>query len=136
MRNDRAWSGGVGERAGWIIRALHVAFVAFVALAPFSRNARALALHYVMVPLLWAHWATNDDSCALTLLETKVRGVETDRSFFHALVGPVYRVSDASLRTACWVASAALWAITASKVSPRDVLGVMGETFTGVTTTR
>lgn len=109
----------------WAIRFLHVAFVAFVVLAPFSNDPRALVLHVLMLPLVWVHWVLNDDSCVLTILEQRLRGVTTKTSFFHALVSPVYSPPDASVRRVCWVGSMVLWIIAASKVQARDMVNVL-----------
>lgn len=108
--------------ASTLIWVLHVAYVAFVALAPFGSNRTLLVLHALTTPMVWVHWLLNDDQCALTVLEKAVRGVDDDRSFFHALVSPVYKVRDADLRAACWVASLALWAVTVSKLTWTDVV--------------
>lgn len=111
----------------WVVSALHWAFVIFMAWAPFSSNRTALVMHALVTPFLWLHWILNDDTCALTLLEKKIRGLEDDsHSFFYALVSPVYKVRDADVRVACWVASIVLWLITISKVRWADVLDVFG----------
>lgn len=110
--------------AALVVRALHVAFVAFMALAPFSGDRVVLVLHLVTTPFLWVHWLLNDDTCALTLLESRLRGVPAEASFVHSLVGPVYKLRDGDVRVACWVASVALWAVTLRKVGWRDVVAV------------
>ena len=107
---------------GWVIRALHWAYVAFVVLAPLSNNRAALVLHALTTPVVWAHWILNDDRCALTLLEKAVRGVDDDASFFHALVSPVFRVADGDVRAACWGASVALWLVTVHKLTWADLV--------------
>lgn len=114
------------ELAAGLVSALHLCFVVFMAWAPFSGNRAALVMHLVVTPLLWVHWSLNDDSCVLTLLETKLRGVDSSQSFVHSLVSPVYKVRDADMRAVCWVASLALWAVTLSQVGWTDVLDVLG----------
>ena len=123
MDFGRAYGPSAG-RLVWsgLIWVLHAAYIAFMALAPFSSSRTLLVMHALTTPALWVHWLLNDDQCALTMLEKAVRGVGDDRSFFHALVSPVYKVRDADVRAACWVASAALWAVTMSKVTWRDVV--------------
>lgn len=113
---------GSGRPVAWVIRAMHVAYVAFVALAPFSGNRAALVLHALTTPVVWLHWILNDDRCALTVLEKAVRGVDDDASFFHALVSPVFRVEDGDVRAACWVVSIALWAVTVNQLTWADVV--------------
>ena len=100
--------------AAWAVRVLHVALVAFVVLAPLVP--RLLPLHAALVPLLWLHWATNEDTCALTELEKRLRGVDEGDSFVHAVVGPVFRVQDSAVRRACWAVSAAAWAVTLARL--------------------
>ena len=104
---------GVFANIVWIV---HVLFVAWVVVAPFSRDAFTLVLHLIVMPFIFLHWATNDDTCALTLLERRLRGVDADHSFFHNLVSPVYKIRDEQLRPALWCAALALWLITLSKV--------------------
>jgi hypothetical protein len=105
-----------GEVWAWVVRALHVALVAFFVWAPFSRSDAALALHFVSMPFLWLHWVLNDDTCALTILESKLRGVPASRSFFHSIVSPVYKIRDEHVRLIAWGASVGLWLVTASRV--------------------
>lgn len=113
--------------AAGLISALHWAFVLFMAWAPFSSNRTALVLHLVVTPFLWLHWLLNDDTCALTLLEKKIRGLEDDsHSFVYNLVSPVYKVRDADVRTVCWMLSILLWLVTLSRVGWGDVREVMG----------
>lgn len=109
-----------------VIRALHLALLGFVALAPFTSNRTLLVLHVLLVPFLWLHWALNDDTCALTLLENRLRGVSSEQSFCHALVSPVYKIRDGTARAVCWVASVALWLLAVRKVGWEDVVAELG----------
>lgn len=112
-----------------LVSLLHWAFILFMLWAPFSSSRTALVLHLLVTPFLWVHWLLNDDTCALTLLEKKMRGLSDDgSSFFYALVSPVYKVRDGDMRVACWVASVALWLVTLSRVSRADVLDMFGFT--------
>lgn len=121
---DAGWGRGL---AATLISALHWLFVLFMVWAPFSSNRTALVLHLIIAPFLWIHWLLNDDTCALTLLEKKVRGIDDDsKSFFYALVSPVYKVRDEELRAVSWMASVLLWAVTLTKVGWADVTDVLG----------
>lgn len=102
--------------AGWVIWALHVAFVAYMAWAPFSHNEGALALSVMLWPLIWVHWVLMDDTCALTLLERRLRGVSSEKSFFHNLVSPVYKIRDEHVRMLAWAASVGLWLVSVARV--------------------
>lgn len=108
------------------IRVLHVAFALFMVWAPFSGcsgNTTALVAHALVTPLVWVHWALNDDTCALTVLEKRVRGCDDASSFMYHLVGPVYRMAtDADVRAWSWAVSVVLWTVSASQVSWADVV--------------
>ena len=117
-----AGGGGVGlasATAAGLVRVLHILLVAWVVLTPFLGSDPMLVLHLVFVPFLWLHWFLNQDTCALTVLEQSLRGVSADRSFFHSLVSPVYKIRDADVRAAAWVASVLLWLVTLRKVLAR-----------------
>ncbi len=105
-----------------LVWALHVAFVVWAVAAPFTNSAAMLVLHLITMPFLWLHWLVNDDTCALTLLERRLRGVECDDSFFHRLVSPVYKISDANVRLVAWAASVGLWLLTLKKVLARPAM--------------
>lgn len=76
-----------------IIFILHILFLLFMLIAPFTNNISTLILYAVIVPCLWIHWWTNNDICALTLLEKKIRGVSDKNSFMYNLVSPVYKAN-------------------------------------------
>lgn len=95
---------------------LHVLFVAWVAITPFTNNKPMLVLHLVVMPFLWLHWLLNNDTCALTVAERYLRGVDKSESFFHNLVSPIYVIKDDDLRGFCWLASFVLWLISLAKV--------------------
>ena len=113
----------------FMVWALHLAFVAFMVWAPFSGNETAVALHFVSTPFLWLHWALNDDTCALTLMERGLRGVPSEESFFHNLVSPIYKIQDSDVRSLSWIISILLWLVTLSKVLKRP--GMIRDVFTG-----
>lgn len=80
-----------------IIVVMHFIFVLFVVLVPFVGNNYFLILHSVAVPFMMAHWYMNDNNCALTLMEKKLRkvinnGQEPDPAdcFTYNLIAPVY----------------------------------------------
>ncbi len=74
-----------------LIFLLHVLLVLFVIIAPFTRDFRVQLIHAVVVPSILIHWAFNDNTCCLTVLEGCLRGgVPRDKLFFERLVGSVY----------------------------------------------
>ena len=102
---------------------LHILLVLWVIVTPFTNNEPMLVLHLLMIPFLWMHWLLNDDTCALTLIEQKLRGLDpsecAEKSFFFNLVSPVYKIQDDAMRQVAWIASIGLWMVTLGKVMRR-----------------
>jgi hypothetical protein len=60
------------------------------------------------------HWLLNNNTCALTTLEAKIRGVEdTGETFTGQFVNPVYELTDRKI----WVITGGLFLICALKLN-------------------
>ena len=105
-----------------IVFVLHILFVLWALIVPFTNNEPMLVLHMITMPFLWLHWWIHDDTCALTLAERYLRGVECKESFFHNLVSPVYKIEDQDVRQVSWWLSIILWLVTMSKVMARPAM--------------
>lgn len=57
-----------------------------------------LCLHIATSILLLLHWYVNEDECALTSIESYLRGVPSTNSFIYDLVSPVYKINDENLK--------------------------------------
>ena len=77
-----------------IIFALHTLLLLFLVIIPFVNNERLLQMYSILIPFIFYHWSVNDDTCAMTQLETYVTGKNKDETFFHRLVSPVYKMDD------------------------------------------
>ena len=102
-----------------VIWVLHMLFVLWVVVVPFTDNEPMLVLHLMVIPSLWTHWILNQDTCMLTITERYFRGCDSKESFFHNLVSPVYKIGDSAVQQAAWIASGILWSITLYKVMKR-----------------
>lgn len=102
--------------AALAVALVHLALIGFVVLAPFASDRHAVVAHLLLVPFLWIHWLLNDDTCFLTLVECRLRGLEQSQSFMHSLVSPVYKIRDDDLATLSWIASVALWLVSLARV--------------------
>jgi hypothetical protein len=77
------------------VKIIHTLFIVFVLLAPFSNIEILLTYHFIIVPFLWVHWYTNNDVCALTLIESKLRGIEnTSDTFIGSIINPIYKIQN------------------------------------------
>jgi len=86
-------SDGIAAAAN-IIKILHILFIAFVVLVPFFGTELFLSYHALTVSLMILHWITNNDICALTIFESRLRGIDENKSFTGKLVKPVYNLQD------------------------------------------
>lgn len=104
----------------YMIVVLHFVFVLFVVLTPFIGNNYFLLLHAIIVPFMMAHWYTNDNNCALTMMEKKLRlnlyGEEPDPNdcFTYNLIAPVYdfKKNNNDLSCVIYIVTIALWGYT------------------------
>lgn len=112
-----------------IIYIIHMAFIAWYMITPFTNNVPMLVLHFFTGPFLMFHWIVNRDECSLTLLEMKLRGIEKcNESFFWNVVSPIYKPrTDETGRQIIWVAAIVFWLVTVSKVLRHP--GMIGEVF-------
>ena len=104
----------------YLIVVLHFVFVMFVILTPFIGNNYFMVLHASIVPFMMAHWYTNDNNCALTLMEKKIRsnlyGTEPDPNdcFTYNLIAPVYdfKKNNCDISPIIYFVTCALWGYT------------------------
>jgi len=75
-----------------------------------------------MTGLIMLHWLMNNNVCALTTLEAKLRGVEdTGETFIGKFVNPVYELTDQKI----WVVTGGLFLIGALKLNKYHQFGLL-----------
>lgn len=107
-----------------IISIIHIMFILFVVIVPFTSNNYLLLLHAITIPFLLAHWVTNNNMCFLTLVEhnirTKLYGQETNRNeyFMVKLIEPIYdfKQNNQDFSTWIYIITIGLWFVTISKL--------------------
>lgn len=92
------------------VRVLHYLFMAFMVLTPFVGNELMLSYHFITVPFLLLHWIMNNDTCALTLMESKLLGLPEAQTFTGSVIKPIYNMHMES-KHYYWIAIA-LFAVT------------------------
>ena len=108
----------------YLIMLLHTLLVIFIVLVPFMGNNYLLLIHAVIIPFIILHWITNNNTCALTLAEYKIReylaGHPVDRSkcFMAKLIDPVYDFTHnhKSLSRITYFGAISLWAVSIYKL--------------------
>lgn len=80
-----------------IIKIIHLLIIAFITITPFTNIPFLLERHIILVPFLWLHWITNNDTCSLTVLESYITDTKVTDTFIHKIIGPVYNISNTEI---------------------------------------
>ena len=76
------------------IYVFHIMVVLFVLFAPFTNIPSLLILHITLGLSLIVHWKMNSNVCALSVLESQLRGMDRSDTFTHKFIAPLYEISD------------------------------------------
>ena len=96
-----------------IIYWLHILFIIFVVFIPLaSANEKWLCYHLLIVSLMMVHWIMNNNTCALTWMESKLTGEKKEKTFLGKLVNPVYQVTDKQI----WIITGILLMVSMLKL--------------------
>lgn len=82
---------------------IHVLFISFIILAPFSKSIYILLIHIIISIGVLTHWYTNSNICSLSLFESKLRNINYNETFMHRLVSPIYNISESELLKFCYL---------------------------------
>jgi hypothetical protein len=86
-----------------LIRILHIAIIMFILFVPICNLIPLLLLHITFCLSIYVHWACNNNVCALSLVESKLRGIPLEKSFVSNVVSPFYDVPDNWIKIALFV---------------------------------
>lgn len=108
----------------YLIVFLHFLFVLFVVVTPFIGNNYFLIIHALTVPFVMAHWYTNDNNCALTMMEKRIRfnlykeEPNPNDCFTYNLIAPIYdfKKNNNDLSFIIYAVTIGLWFCTLFKL--------------------
>jgi len=106
-----------------IILICHLIIVLFVVLTPFFNSNYLLFMHSIIVPFIMFHWVTNNDMCALTLMEKEIRkrlnkDSNGDDCFTCKIIEPVYNFKNTNNGKEKFIYGSTifLWIVSISKL--------------------
>lgn len=99
-----------------IVSVFHGLVVLFVIITPFFDIPYFLILHFTFCVSLLVHWYGNSNVCSLSMLESKLRGLDYTESFTHKFVAPIYDVSKTTWSRICYIVTIILMSISAYKI--------------------
>jgi hypothetical protein len=112
------------------IQIVHLLYLAFVVITPFTNNTQLLVIHSFTIPFMMIHWYLNDNTCALTVLEKTVRQQVTGSTdekdcFTCRLINPIYDFKQNYNRFSqlIYALTIGLWMITIYKLYRKKATG-------------
>lgn len=82
-----------------IIALLHLLFIIFVVTTPFVTDNPFFLLYYCLILFfVMIHWYLNNDTCVLTIIESKLRGKKDTETFMGRLIKPIYNISSKEIQ--------------------------------------
>jgi hypothetical protein len=112
-------NGGTNTLAN-CVSAFHLFIIIFVLAAPFSTAPYILILHITLGMSLLVHWAYNNDTCALSVIESRLRGLDYTQSYSHKFISPLYNISQTQWSHLVWTITIVAMCISAYKLYQSD----------------
>ena len=94
----------------------HTLIILFILFAPFIDIPAILILHITFSICLLVHWWANNNICSLSLLESKLRGMDHTESFTHKFIAPIYDISQTEWSRICIIITIILLCISSYKL--------------------
>ena len=98
------------------ISVFHLMIIIFVLLAPFTETPYIHILHVTLCITLFVHWAFNNDTCALSVIESKLRGLDYTDSYSHKFISPLYNISESEWSNFVWIITVIAMSISLYKL--------------------
>jgi hypothetical protein len=107
-----------------IVMIIHILFVLFVLITPFTNSNYFILMHSIIVPFIMLHWFLNDNTCALTTFEKKLREnvygvINLEKECFSCkIIEPIYDFKNNYKERAMfiYIVTFVLWFISISKL--------------------
>jgi len=107
-----------------LVALIHVLFIIFIVITPFTNSNYLLLMHSVMIPFMIFHWILNDNTCVLTMIERNLKksmykdNYNEENCFTCRLIEPVYNFVDDNKKfsTIIYVCVILLWMVSTGKL--------------------
>ena len=98
------------------IKLIHLLIIAFVLAGPLQKDIMILFIHNIFLPLIMLHWHLNNDTCAITIIESQIRKKlnptsTKDECISHQIISPIYNFLNLNIqyKTLIWGIIIILW---------------------------
>src|SRR6056300_714820 len=103
-----------------IIFIIHLVFLLWILIIPFTNDRRNLEFYSVLIPFIFYHWSVNDDTCALTQVEMMITGQKKEKTFMGRVVGPIYKMEENEINHLTKTVFFILWGIAQYRLGHFD----------------
>ena len=103
-----------------LIYVFHTLVILFILIVPFTNIVPLLVIHFVFAICLLVHWGLNENICALSVMESYLRGVERKSTFTHSFIAPIYDISDTEWGDLCTIVTIVLMFLSLYKIITSD----------------
>lgn len=82
-----------------IISFFHLLVILFIINVPLISNNPFVLMYYCFIIFfIMIHWQYNNDTCILTVIESKLRGKKDNDTYFGKLIKPIYNISSKEIQ--------------------------------------
>ncbi len=106
----------------FLVQFMHLLVVIFMITIPFQNQINLLLIHLSAGMSIFIHWFANNNTCFLSLVEAKLRGINIDHGFIHSIVAPIYDINKEQTNNIVNILLFSLMSISLYKVLTSDRL--------------
>lgn len=92
-----------------IIQILHLLLILYVLYGPLLKNPLNMFVYLLIIPMLVLHWVFNNNSCMLTILESKMRNISLDKGFIYRVITPIFKINHLELSNVIYFVTITWW---------------------------
>ena len=98
------------------VQFVHLLGILFIVIMPFTHEINWLVVHVSACMSIFTHWMANDNTCFMSLVEAKLRGIPKDHSFIHSMVAPIYDMNKKQTCTLTYIILFLLMSLSLYKI--------------------
>lgn len=102
---------------------IHLILIILIISFPFSNTPMFLFFHIIFIPFIIFHWLVNNDTCVLTLIEKKLRGINDEKDlekkcYTQQILSPIFKFANnyKEFSRFTYASVIILWSLSLSKL--------------------
>lgn len=100
-----------------IIKVIHFIIISFIIIIPFIKTSPGIYfIHSFFCLCILLHWYYNNDICSLSIIESRLRGINYTQSYTHKLISPIYNLPKQNWTKICYIIVIILMSISIYKL--------------------